>query len=1480
MIPTAASRATTTASDIHLMATAWLFRPRFHWRAAALCVLLLMAGLATIHAQVVISEFVASNSRSLADQDGDYSDWIELYNAGAESVNLSGWYLTDDAAELAKYRFPSVTLRPNRYLIVFASDKNRAAAGQELHANFKLSSGGDYLALVKPDGTTITSAHAPLFPSQVTDVSYGIPMQQTVTTLLDSGAPAKLRVPANDALGTGWTDSDWPDSDWINVTAGIGFETGNPTPISVVIADSAAEFSGVQGQNNWFYGYYNRTTDAGSVYQMEDFVPFPRSDGPHSATNAWNGTSWDWFNGDPPWVEIGQRYTHPNGVNNTSEIWAIRRWVSPVSGTLTVRWQLAKQNANGNGVTGRVLYQGNQRDVAVVAGRDVIGTNRTTVLPNVLAGDRIDLALSPIGVSSATDDSSDGSYMSATISVTNSLASQIKTNIATSMHGLNATAYLRIPFMAADPSRFEFLTLRMKYNDGFIAYLNGVEVARRNAPDVPAWNSSATAARSVADAVQFEEIDLSKRIGLLHAGTNVLALHGLNASAADADFLMLPELTATSLTLDAASRRYFSLPTPGAVNGLGKTNLGPLLVDIAHTPRVPTDDQDIVITARAVRTFDPIARVTLSYRVMYTNELSVPMLDDGLHGDGAANDGVYGATIPASVSSSGQMVRYALTAVDSTGDSSRWPPYPDPKNSPQYFGTMVADPNVSSPLPVLYWFIQSRTAADSETGTRSSVFYAGEFYDNILVKLHGQSSATFPKKSYDFDFNRGSHFRYSPDQKPVEDFNLLTTYPDKAHMRNLLAYETYRDAGAGYHVTFPLRVQQNGAFFSDAHFCEDGNEDYLSRLGLDPNGALYKMYNIMDSATTGAEKKTRKNEGNADLQALITGLRLTGAARTQFIYNNIDIPALVNFLTAMIITGGTDCCHKNYYAYRDTEGSGLWRYLPWDVDLTFGRNWNSANTYFDDTMFTGNALFIGSNNNLVSALIGTPAIRQMYLARLRTLMDELLQSTNTPPAQRKYERRIDELAAVIGPDAALDYAKWATWGQKQTLPQAIAILTNVYFPGRRSYLYRLTEIPKPQPTNATLVFGTNDFNPTSGNQDEEYIQIRNTNTVSLDLSGWKVAGEISHAFQPGTVLPTNSSIYLSPNVAAFRTRMAAPTGNQGLFVQGNYRGQLSARGGAVRVLDNTGREAASFTYPGAPTLAQQGLRIVELMYHPAPGPASSPFPSEDFEYIQLKNIGTKALDLNGVRFATGITFSFTGSGVNLLQPGETVYVAKNPAAFAARYGQGFNVAGPYEGNLENKGENIKLIDSVGENVLDFGYDNTWYPSTDGTGFSLMIVDEAAPWDTWGDKVRWRVSPVANGSPALGSSVLAAWKVSHFTTAELANAKVSGNEADADQDGRSNLDEFISGTDPRNPASYLKIDATVFATGGQGAVTIRFNAIGGKSYTVQYADSLAKPVWLKLLDVPAQTATRAVDASDSGALSRKNRYYRVVTPMQP
>lgn len=140
-------------------------------RATLVALLLTLSGALSAP---VISEFLAVNRSIRADEDGDFSDWLEIQNSSSsQTVDLDGHFLTDDPDDLKKWRLPSVLLTPGARHLVYASGKDRARAGSELHCNFKLDGGGEYLALVAADGITVLSDFAPAYPRQETDISYG-----------------------------------------------------------------------------------------------------------------------------------------------------------------------------------------------------------------------------------------------------------------------------------------------------------------------------------------------------------------------------------------------------------------------------------------------------------------------------------------------------------------------------------------------------------------------------------------------------------------------------------------------------------------------------------------------------------------------------------------------------------------------------------------------------------------------------------------------------------------------------------------------------------------------------------------------------------------------------------------------------------------------------------------------------------------------------------------------------------------------------------------------------------------------------------------------------------------------------------------------------------------------------------------------------------------------------------------------------------
>ena len=177
-------------------------------------------------AMPIISEFLASNTTGSQDEDGDRSDWIEIYNAGDAAADLDGWHLTDNASNLNQWSFPNVSLEAGQYLVIFASNKNRADAdGTELHTNFKLGASGEYLALVESDGSTVAFEYAPSYPGQSTDISFGVKQQGTETTLIAEGTSARYIVPSG-AI-SGWNTLGFSDTSWQQGLTGIGYEN-NP----------------------------------------------------------------------------------------------------------------------------------------------------------------------------------------------------------------------------------------------------------------------------------------------------------------------------------------------------------------------------------------------------------------------------------------------------------------------------------------------------------------------------------------------------------------------------------------------------------------------------------------------------------------------------------------------------------------------------------------------------------------------------------------------------------------------------------------------------------------------------------------------------------------------------------------------------------------------------------------------------------------------------------------------------------------------------------------------------------------------------------------------------------------------------------------------------------------------------------------------------------------------------------------------------
>ncbi|MFV2068122.1 MAG: lamin tail domain-containing protein, partial [Pirellulales bacterium] len=166
------------------------------------------------------------------------------------------------------------------------------------------------------------------------------------------------------------------------------------------------------------------------------------------------------------------------------------------------------------------------------------------------------------------------------------------------------------------------------------------------------------------------------------------------------------------------------------------------------------------------------------------------------------------------------------------------------------------------------------------------------------------------------------------------------------------------------------------------------------------------------------------------------------------------------------------------------------------------------------------------------------------------------------------------------------------------------------------------------------------------------------------------------------------------------------------------------------------------------------LQVSEINYNPsnptAAEVAAGVTDNDAFEFIELYNSSNSiSLDLNSVRFTTGITFNFTGSSVTSLGPGDYALVVKDQNAFEVRYGAGQNgiIAGVYVGSLKNSGENLVLINPSGGEIQNFTYNDShpWPVAADGYGFTLNLIDpDSDPKHSKGEN--WTSNGPANGSP--------------------------------------------------------------------------------------------------------------------------------------
>jgi hypothetical protein len=674
------------------------------------------AALAELH----ITEFMVDNKKTIEDTDGDTSDWIEIFNSGSEPVNLEGYFLTDAADALTMWSFPAVEIAENGFLLVFASGKDRRDPEAELHTNFKLSSDGEYLALVDPDGDSVIAAFGteenPL-PEQFEDSSYGL-MQGgglTPTVFIGPQPQARVLVPSDDSLGGDWTMQEFDDSGWNAAQMGIGYD------------------------------------------ESSTYIP-----------------------------EFG---------------------------------------SNGN--------------------------------------------------------------------------------LGDAFNNVNTSVYIRVPFEVSDPSTITNLTLKMKYDDGFVAYLNDNLMADANAPGGLTWDSEATGNHSDGEAVVFQDWNVTSFVNKLNAGTNILAIHGLNDNITSSDMLIAAELRGTRITDPSlGGPGYLALPSPRTFNG---DTFGGFVSDTSFTI-----DRGFFEEA-----FDlEITTATEGAEIRYTLDGSPPSPTRGEVYTGAIR--VAGTTV---VRAMAHLAGLRPTNVDTqtylfpedvvNQSRMRDSVTQSATLGPQMVDSLKAVPTVSivtdNPGP-----FQNEGGSNIRSESPASVemiFPDGTpgFQENAGLKHFGGYYTNFPKKSFRIGFRSqygatkinypifdGFDYKHYP---PTDRFDIMDLRSGSHDMRSRGAYMSNRftddsmlDMGnLAPHGRF-VHVYLNGSYWGQYHLRERWNADMASSYLGGPKED-YDVVNLNDGFRN--DEKVYDGDGVFWNEAKALASSGNPWANND---NNIDVANLIDFM--------------------------------------------------------------------------------------------------------------------------------------------------------------------------------------------------------------------------------------------------------------------------------------------------------------------------------------------------------------------------------------------------------------------------------------------------------------------------------------------------------------------------------------------------------------------------------------------------------
>jgi hypothetical protein len=430
----------------------------------------------------------------------------------------------------------------------------------------------------------------------------------------------------------------------------------------------------------------------------------------------------------------------------------------------------------------------------------------------------------------------------------------------------------------------------------------------------------------------------------------------------------------------------------------------------------------------------------------------------------------------------------------------------------------------------------------------------------------------------------------------------------------------------------------------------------------------------------------------------------------------IDVNAAIDHHILNVLPMNVDALRLSSFFYKPRGGKLSFGPL-WDFDRALGstdgrdanpRTWRSASPDYGTDMFNSDPIFA---NPWYSRMFQDIDFWQKWIDRWQELRRSEFALTNL-------HNLVDTLANQVREAQKREVVKWPGF----TTPRG------------GSYQWEVTNMKSWLSNRVSFI---------------------DTNFLAAPVMD-RAGGPVSPGATVSLTAPSGATIYYTldgtdPRASGGGVASKALTYGKPIALSGNAR--VVARSWNANHKNLTGANKPPLTSPWSGPVAATyvmelpSLAITELQYHPAPPAPGDTNDPGNFEFLELKNTGTKPVDLTGYHFTGGVVYTFSAaSSVKSLAAGQSLLLVRNQQAFTARYPGVTQVAGEYLGSLNNAGEGITLLGPLQEFVFHVHYDNQWYPISDGPGFSLVLTDESSSSSSWSEATAWRPSSAPGGSP--------------------------------------------------------------------------------------------------------------------------------------